>query len=663
MDAMTEGVPGGYGGGSDATGPPLIELDRVTKTYGEAGSRPVRVLHGVSLAIRAGEFVAIVGASGSGKSTLMNILGCLDRPTSGAYRFAGRDAAGLGPEELAALRRESFGFVFQQYNLIPTATALENVEMPAVYAGLGPDARRDRAEELLDRLGLADRADHRPSQLSGGQQQRVSIARALMNGGQVILADEPTGALDSATGAEVMAVLAELNRRGHTVILITHDREVAAHARRVIELRDGRVVAETGAARAAAAALPAAGPSEGASSLPAVLRMTLLLALRAMRSHLLRTALTLLGIVVGVGAVVTMLAVGDGARREVLERIGGLGSNLLAVRPGAPGQRGAGGVNTLVADDAAAIAGLPNVLAAVPENRGPVTLRAGGVSYASEVLATTPDLPLVRNWPVAQGTFLTQRDQRGYAAVAVLGQTAARLVFPDEPDPVGKYVLLNNVPFLIVGVMAEKGATPWGQDQDDVVMVPLSTGGLRVLGNRNLRSITVAVEDVSRVDATQEDIKRLLVERHGSEDFQIRNSASYIQTQVRTQDTLTLLLGSIAAISLLVGGIGVMNIMLVTVTERTREIGIRLAVGARAADIRRQFLSEATLVSSLGGALGVAGGLAVAGLLAWLGTPIVVSPGPALLAFACALATGLVFGYAPARKASRLDPIAALVSE
>jgi macrolide transport system ATP-binding/permease protein len=484
-----------------------------------------------------------------------------------------------------------------------------------------------------------------------------------MNGGQVILADEPTGALDSRTGAEVMAVLKELNRRGHTVILITHDREVAAHASRIIELRDGRIVRETGAPRPGAAPAARTRPREAAAALLPVLRMALLLAMRAMRGHVMRTVLTLLGIVVGVGAVVTMLAVGDGARQSVLDQISGLGTNLLTVRPGAPGQRGSAGVRTLVEADAPALAALPNVLAALPENQGPVTLRTGGIDYQSQVLATTPDLPLVRNWPVAQGTFITSRDQRSYAAVAVLGETVADLLFPNVPDPVGRHILLNNVSFQVVGVMSPKGATSWGSDQDDVVVVPLSTGSLRLLGNRMLRSITVAVADVGQLDETQEAIRRLLIERHGSEDFQIRNMAAYIQTQMETQDTLTMLLASIAAVSLLVGGIGVMNIMLVTVSERTREIGIRLAVGARAADIRRQFLSEATLVSALGGVLGVAGGVGIAGLLGYFGTPILLRPTPAVIAFGCALATGLLFGYAPARKASRLDPITALAAE
>ncbi|MCC7425868.1 MAG: MacB family efflux pump subunit [Alphaproteobacteria bacterium] len=650
----------------------LIVLSGVTKVYIN-GERHVPVLHGVSLSIARGEFVALMGSSGSGKTTLMNILGCLDRPTAGTYLFDGREVGAMTPDERAELRRESFGFVFQQYHLIATASAAENVEMPAIYAGLSQAARVERAAELLEALGLGERTHHRPNQLSGGQQQRVSIARALMNGGQVILADEPTGALDSRTGMEVMALLRELNRMGHTVIVITHEREVAAQAHRIIEIRDGLIVADNPSRQAdaeiapagtgRATALPAPPQRPGAASWLATTGETLRMALRSLRAHILRTLLTLLGIVIGVGAVVTMLAVGDGARQAVIERISAMGSNLLLVRPGAPGQRFSGGVTTLVEADADAIAAIPNVLAALPEIQGGVTLRAGNVDYQTQALATRTDLPIVRNWPVAQGAFIAPSDHASYAPVAVLGQTVANLLFPDTDNPIGRHILVNTVSFQVIGVLTPKGATPWGADQDDVIMVPLSTGSLRLFGQRHLRSITVAVEDVSAIDETQRIVTDLLISRHQAEDFQIRNMAQVIDTASRTQDTLTILLGSVAAISLLVGGIGVMNIMLVSVTERTREIGIRMAVGARSRDIQLQFLTEAVMVSLLGGMIGVAGGLGVALLLERLGTSILITPFPALLAFGCAFATGLVFGYAPARKAANLDPVVALSSE
>ena len=640
---------------------PLIQLESVTKTYA-SGELAVEVLHGLSLSIHAGEFVAIMGASGSGKSTLMNLLGCLDRPTSGTYRFLGRDVSGLDRDELARLRREAFGFVFQSYNLIPTATALENVEVPALYSGQPPAERRMRAKQLLERLGLGERLHHRPNQLSGGQQQRVSIARALMNGGQVILADEPTGALDSASGVEVMALLAELSRRGHTVIVITHSAEVAAQAQRRIEIRDGRIVADPGASAKATSRAPKSETKQSASVIADSL-VAVKTAARALRANLFRTVLTLLGIVIGVGSVIAMLAVGDGAKQAVLDRISAMGTNLILVRPGAPNARGQGGnVATLVPEDATAIAALPNVLAAVPEIGGGVTARFGDSDVQTQATATSADFPLARSWPVARGTFFSAADVAGYASVVVLGQTVAANLFPGV-DPVGKYVLVNNVLFQVVGVMSERGASPMGQDQDDVMFMPITSGSLRLFGQRFVRSITVATDDVSHIDATQDAVSALLAERHRSVDFQIRNMASIIETATATQNTLTVLLGSIAAISLLVGGIGVMNIMLVSVTERTREIGIRMATGARMRNILQQFLGEALVVSALGGLIGVAGGLGTAWLLSALGTPIVFSPFPVALAFGCAFATGLLFGYMPARKAARLDPVVALASD
>ena len=648
---------------------PLIQLSGVTKTY-RTGELAVEVLHGIDLAIHSGEFVAIVGQSGSGKSTLMNILGCLDRPTTGTYRFLGEDVSGFGRDELARLRREAFGFVFQSYNLIGGASATENVEVPAIYAGMTSDERRERAEALLSTLGLADRVDHKPNQLSGGQQQRVSIARALMNGGHIILADEPTGALDSRSGVEVLALLDDLSRKGHTVIVITHSQEVAAHAHRVIEIRDGMIVSDPGATRTTESSpSPLRGDAWDADGDDRGLGLRGFVeagkaAARALRANLFRTALTLLGIVIGVGSVIAMLAVGDGAKQAVIDRISGMGTNLLLVRPLAATRGTMGGsLATMTPEDAEAIARLPNVLAAVPELGGSATARFGNIDYQTQVTSTAADFPLARNWPVTRGMFFSRADVRAYAPVVVLGQTVARSLFPDGTDAIGKHIVLKNVMFQVIGIAAERGASPNGSDQDDVVFVPYTTGGLRLFGQRFLRNITVAVDDVSRIDETQQAVSQLLEARHRAADFQIRNMASLLETATETQNTLTILLGSIAAISLLVGGIGVMNIMLVNVTERTRETGVRMATGARMRDILQQFLTEALAVSALGGLIGVVGGLGAAALIGALGTPVQFSLFPVALAFGCAFATGLVFGYMPARKAAGLDPVVALASE
>jgi macrolide transport system ATP-binding/permease protein len=648
--------------GSDST--PLIRLSKVTKTY-HNGELAVEVLHGIDLEIHPGEFVAIMGASGSGKSTLMNILGCLDRPSTGHYEFMGRDVSLFDRDELAELRREAFGFVFQSYNLITMATALDNVEVPAVYAGIPAQDRHARARELLESLGLGERVHHRPNQLSGGQQQRVSIARALMNGGRIILADEPTGALDSKSGADVMRLLDELSARGHTVILITHAREVAEHAPRVIEIKDGDIVADSGA-RTPAADSPALSwtARRGAESPVGDILEASRMALRSLRANVFRSVLTLLGIVIGVAAVIAMLAIGDGAKQAVIDRISAMGSNLLLVRPGAANQRGFNGTATLVLDDVRAIdAEVPNVLAAVPEQESSATLRFEGGDYSTRVLGTSAKFTLARQWPLATGSFFTDEDEQEYATVAVLGQTVANALFPDGASPLGQYVLVNNLIFQVIGVMSPRGASPNGQDQDDVVLVPYLTNQLRLSGQRFLRNVTVAVEDVSRIDETQAAMESLLAERHGAIDFQVRNMSAVMETATETQNTMTILLGSIAAISLLVGGIGVMNIMLVSVTERTREIGIRMATGARTRNIRHQFLIEALVVSAAGGVIGVLVGLGAAAIIGSFGTPIEYSIAPVLLAFGCAFGTGLAFGYLPANKAAGLDPVVALASE
>jgi macrolide transport system ATP-binding/permease protein len=661
------------GGPSGRATMPLIELKDLTKTFYSDGLE-VEVLHGVSLKIDEGEFVAIMGQSGSGKTTLMNILGCLDRPTTGAYLFGGRDVSRLDADELALLRRHTFGFIFQRYNLIANESATANVEIPAVYSGLPRAERTRRAVGLLSKLGLSDRLTYRPTQLSGGQQQRVSIARALMNGGRVILADEPTGALDSASGAEVMELLEDLHEKGHTIILITHAAGVAEKAERVLEIQDGMIVSDKRNRPAATGHLRSPEMNDGSSAanddprrgrihvLPNIMEATRM-AIGSLRGNVSRTVLTLLGIIIGVGAVVTMLALGGGSKQAVLSRIEAMGTDLLVVRPGAPGVRRSGDLATLVADDARAMRELPNVLHAVPEYSGGVTLRVDNNDYLSSAVAATADYAVARNWPIASGGFFSRLDVESYAPVVVLGKTVVDNIFPGTTDVLGRYILVNNIPFQVVGVMAPKGATSFGGDMDDTVFLPLTTAQMRLFGQRYVRTITVQVADVGGIDETQEELAALLTERHGKVDFQIRNMASLLEDAAATQNTMTILLGSIAAISLLVGGIGVMNIMLVSVTERTREIGIRMAAGAQMVHILLQFITEAIIVCAIGGLAGVASGLAAAWVSSHFGSPVVYSLPPVLLAFGSASAVGLLFGFLPARRAARLDPVVALASE
>jgi macrolide transport system ATP-binding/permease protein len=642
----------------------ILELKEIHKHY-QNGETTVRALDGVSLTIHRGEFVAIMGQSGSGKTTLMNIIGCLDRPTSGSYLVLGKEAAHLSPDELAALRRETFGFVFQRYNLLATATAGENVEIPSVYAGLPKQKRSQRARGLLQRVGLGDRTDHRPAELSGGQQQRVAIARALVNDPPVILADEPTGALDSKSGEEVLTWLKQLHAEGRTIILITHAENVARHASRIVRIQDGRIFEDSGFLDNGTAKTTEDDNRDRTDgvTLSASLQEALVTAWRSLQVNLFRTILTLLGIIIGVAAVVAMLAVGEGSRQKVLDRISAFGTNLMLIRPGGAGIRNAGDIITLVPDDAAAIKALPNVETALPERSGRMTVRYGNIDYQTTAQGTGEDFPSARDWKVAEGQFFNADDMKAYAPVVVLGRTVAKTLFPDGGSPVGKYVLLKNVPFLVIGVMTEKGASPNGSDQDDVIFVPINTGMIRLFGKNYLSSITIKVIDASDIDATQAQVETLLKARHRTEDFSVRNMASILQAAMETQDTFTLLLGTVAAISLLVGGIGVMNIMLVSVVERTREIGIRMATGARMRDILLQFNIEAAVVCAAGGVLGILVGIIAGLVLRYSGMTVIFSLTPAVLAFACASATGLIFGYLPARKAARLDPVIALASE
>ena len=639
---------------------PLILLKNIIKNY-QNGDLSLNVLNGVSLEIFQGEFVAIVGVSGSGKSTLMNILGCLDKPSSGEYLFNGKNVANLSKDELAHLRREAFGFVFQSYNLITSLNASENVEVPSMYAGMTQEKRKERAKELLTYLNLSDKLENLPSQLSGGQQQRVSIARALMNGGAIILADEPTGALDSKSGQEVIGLFNELSEQGHTIILITHDMHVASHAHRMIEIHDGEIINNSQANNNKKEVDFAFSHTSDTPRITEIIEATKS-AVKSLKMNIFRTVLTLLGIVIGVASVIAMLAIGDGAKKEVLERISSMGTNLLVIRPGIPNKRGFQNITTLVFDDVEAIESLGNIVAAIPESRKSVTVQYGNIDQTTSLNATSSSYTKVRQWETQSGTFFNDEDNFNLAKVVVLGQTVAQSLF-GENDAVGKFILIDNIMFQVIGVMAKKGANAFGEDEDDVIFTPYYTGSLTIIGQKFLRNITVAMNDLALIEQTENDIKTLLIQRHGLEDFRILNMASLIEETTKTQNTLTVLLGSIAAISLLVGGIGVMNIMLVNVTERTKEIGIRMATGARTRNILQQFLIEALVVSALGGVIGILVGLGVTFIISSFGTVVEYSVLPIILAFSCAFLTGLIFGYLPAKKAANLDPVDALASK
>jgi macrolide transport system ATP-binding/permease protein len=487
----------------------------------------------------------------------------------------------------------------------------------------------------------------------------------------VILADEPTGALDSQSSIEVMALLEDLARQGHTVILITHDPEVAAHADRTVEFKDGEIVSDTGPAEGVVnsqtnSKLRDLFLSRTSSSPIASMLEAINMAMRSLTANIFRTFLTLLGIVIGVASVVAMLAIGEGAQQDIVERISSIGTNRLMLQPArVEGQR-RNMPSTLTFEDADAITdSVSNILGSIPEIRSSDTVRFDRQDYQTSITSTSENMPQLRNWPLAKGTFFNREDSDNYTAVAVLGSTVADELFRDGRESLGEYILIRNIPFQVIGVLTSKGASsgPGGGDQDDTVFVPLRTGALRLFGATHVNSISVMVDNIEAISETERDLIEFMVGRHGSQDFRVFNSAELLETVTASQQTFTMLLGSVAAISLLVGGIGVMNIMLVSVTERTREIGIRMATGARQSDIMWQFLSEAIVVSAVGGIIGVATGLGVGYLLTLLGVSIKFTTMPAILAFSCAAATGLVFGFAPARKASKLDPVVALAND
>jgi macrolide transport system ATP-binding/permease protein len=643
----------------------ILELKGVSRTY-TTGGEPLTVLRNVSLKIGSGEFVAIMGASGSGKSTMMNIIGCLDKPSVGSYHVRGIDIATLNGDALAALRRDTFGFIFQRYNLMSDLSAIENAEVPAVYRGMPKSQRETHASDILKELGLGDRLQHLPNQLSGGQQQRVSIARALMNGGPVILADEPTGALDSTGGKEVMAILEKLNGQGHTIIVVTHDANIAAYANRIVHIADGCITSdEIKKKEKASNHAPITELEKDEKAGIAVLGESLKMAFRSLINNRMRTALTMLGIIIGVASVVALMAIGNGAKQEVVERIQAMGADLMTIARGAANVRAsAAAVISFVPEDLPSIAHVPGVLIANPESEASSLLRFGNLDLTVTVVGTGEDFPQVHDWLPQSGIFFTAEHVKRYAQVVTIGQTIATNLFPAGINPLGQYILIGNAPFLVIGVLSVKGTSARGDDLDNSIWMPYTTAGARIFGQRYFNRIVVRVKPGANMTAVQVGLHDLLIKRHGKEDFNIRNMAETIATANETQNTLTYLLAAIAVISLIVGGIGVMNIMLVSVTERTREIGIRMAIGARGFDVLFQFLTEAVMVCFLGGLVGVlfgiGSGLAVSSLAGWR---VIFTIPPILIAFGFAFLTGIIFGYLPAKKAAQLDPIEALARD
>jgi macrolide transport system ATP-binding/permease protein len=687
---------------------PIIRLEHVSRTY-HVGDVDVHALRDVSLTIEAGEFVAIMGASGSGKSTLMNVIGCLDRPSGGHYFFEGLDVAALSEPERARLRSERLGFVFQSFNLLARTSALENVALPLFYAASGPasaGSRMVRARAALSLLGLGERERNTPGQLSGGQQQRVAIARALINEPGLLLADEPTDNLDTKTSHEIMATLTTLNRKqGVTVIVVTHEADIAAYADRVLTMRDGEIVAdvrkpreaEPRAAAAMAPARTAASQRQGAAL--AFARMIIAAAVQAIRRNMMRSALTTLGVFIGVAALIAMVAVGQGANDAVRKQIESLGTNLVVVLPGARtagGMRGGfGSASTLTTTDAQAIRREASAATEV----GYLIRQSGQIQYGNQNWATSiqgvsPNYPPMTNWRIGEGREIADEDEDAAALVVVIGATVAKQLFGESVSPVGALIQVKSTPMRVIGVLASKGQTPFGQDQDDLVMIPFTTAERKVLGVAAptqaqaqlnwiypappnpygltphlagyVNQIFVQAGSAEDVQAAIGQVTGILKIRHrikpgADDDFSVRNLSQIAETAESSSRIMALLLAAVASISLVVGGIGIMNILLVSVTERTREIGLRMAIGARRLHVLLQFLAEAVLLSVTGGIAGIVMGigfsLAIQAISGW-SAPISLTAVAGGFVFSAAV--GIFFGYYPARKAARLDPIEAL---
>ena len=641
----------------------IIEIKNLNRDFGEGKNR-VHILKNISLNIEKGDFVAIIGQSGSGKSTLMNLIGCLDTATSGSYKIDGKETASLSSDQLSDLRSQKFGFIFQRYNLLSSLTAAENVALPAIYAGMPREHRIERAKLLLEKLGLGDKWQNKPNQLSGGQQQRVSIARALMNGGEIILADEPTGALDSHSGQKVMEILRQLHGEGHTIIMVTHDRNIAAQANRVIEIKDGEIIADTQkeAVESKAQNRPQIKPHFGLSKdqLIEAFRMSV----SAIVAHKMRALLTMLGIIIGITSVVSVVALGNGSQQKILENIKGIGTSTMTIFNGTGfGDRRAEQMQNLTVGDADALNKQSYVQSVTPNSSSSGILVYGNQTFSSTNLKGVGEQYFdVDGLSLKQGNLFSAQDVAENNQVALIDESAQKSIFPHE-NPLGKVVMFNKRPLRIIGVVSDKQMG--GASSSLNLYAPYTTVMNRISGSKKIASITLKVSDDVNTTVAEKGITELLTMRHGKKDFFIMNSDTIKQTIESTTGTMKLLISSIAFISLIVGGIGVMNIMLVSVTERTKEIGVRMAIGARQANILQQFLIEAVLICLIGGLTGILLSGVIGLLFNFFMQDFNMAFSTASLVSAVLFSTliGVLFGYMPAKRAAQLNPVSALARE
>ncbi|PJG85907.1 MacB family efflux pump subunit [Conservatibacter flavescens] len=641
----------------------IIEIKNLNRYFGE-GQNQVHILKDISLNIEKGDFVAIIGASGSGKSTLMNIIGCLDTASSGSYKIDGRETIELNTDQLSDLRSQKFGFIFQRYNLLASLSAEENVALPAIYAGKNQKERLERANILLSKLGLADKARNKPNELSGGQQQRVSIARALMNGGDIILADEPTGALDSHSGENVMEILRQLHQEGHTIIMVTHDKDIAASANRVIEIKDGEIIGDT---QKTAVSPVNSRPTEKKSRFgfsKDQLFEAFKMSVSAIVAHKMRSLLTMLGIIIGITSVVSVVALGNGSQQKILSNINGLGTNTMTIFNGTGfGDRRAAQMQNLTVGDANALARQSYVQSVTPNSASSGLLVYGNQSFSSTNLRGVGEQYFdVEGLKLQQGRLISAQEVADSAAVAVLDESAKKAIFADE-DPIGKVVMFAKRPLRIIGVVSDRQMGSASSSLN--LYAPYTTVMNKVTGGNKISSITVKITDNVNTTVAEKSITEYLTMRHGKKDFFIMNSDTIKQTIESTTGTMKLLISSIAFISLIVGGIGVMNIMLVSVTERTKEIGVRMAIGARKNNILQQFLIEAILICVIGGVSGILLSLTIGAIfnLFISDFPMSFSTFSIVAAVMCSTLIGVIFGYMPAKNAAQLNPITALARE